>query len=101
MNFDTISAKEIDLYVCRPQVIMIDLRNIKEFRAGHILNAIHIPYEQLCKHTHQLPKDYDIILYCERGGISLIAAKELSNIGYKTKSVIGGINAYRGKYYTS
>ena len=38
------------------------------------------------------------ILYCERGGISLMAAKHLGNEGYHVKTVVGGILAYRGRY---
>jgi rhodanese-related sulfurtransferase len=35
-----------------------------------------------------------LILYCERGGLSLKAANELNELGYQAKSVVGGIEAY-------
>ena len=33
----------------------------------------------------------------ERGGASLMAARELADKGYRVKTMIGGIRAYRGK----
>ena len=38
------------------------------------------------------------ILYCDRGGLSLQAARELKEHGYRAISVVGGIQAYRGRY---
>ena len=36
------------------------------------------------------------ILYCERGSMSMLAAKELCEVGYEVINVYGGIHAYRG-----
>ena len=38
------------------------------------------------------------ILYCDRGGLSMQAARELQEQGYRAISVVGGIQAYRGRY---
>ena len=37
------------------------------------------------------------MLYCDRGGASLLAARVLARNGYETRTVIGGMNAYRGR----
>ena len=37
-----------------------------------------------------------MILYCERGNLSLLLARDLSNEGYMVKNIYGGLNAYRG-----
>ena len=38
----------------------------------------------------------EIILYCERGSVSMAAARDLAEKGYRVKTVVGGIRAYRG-----
>ena len=38
-----------------------------------------------------------LVLYCDRGGASLLAARVLARNGYETRTVIGGMNAYRGR----
>lgn len=104
MEFETISVKMLDGYVNNPDAVIVDIRDTSEYRKMHILNSINIEFDYLESHYDQLDKlnilnkSKMIILYCERGSNSLIAAKLLSGIGYMSKSVIGGINMYRGRY---
>lgn len=100
MKFETIPAKNIDDYIKQSKTLIIDLRERREYLDGHIVNSVNIPFEQLENNINRIPKDYQLVLYCERGGVSLIAAKELSKLGYNVKTVVGGLNAYRGKYIT-
>lgn len=55
--------------------------------------ARNIPYENLEMYQKYLPKDKLYILYCDRGSSSLMAARELSKEGYRTVTVVGGIQA--------
>ena len=41
-----------------------------------------------------LGKNRTLILYCDRGGLSMKAANELKEQGYDARSVVGGIEAY-------
>ena len=100
MDFEMIAAKEIDSYIQDKTAFFIDLRTPEEYRNVHIRGAINIPYEKLTK-CMALPADKAIILYCERGSVSLMAAKELARRGYHVKSVAGGIHSYRGAYKES
>ena len=43
------------------------------------------------------PKGKILVLYCDRGGASLLLARQLAKLGYCTRSVIGGFGAYRGR----
>lgn len=96
MNLHLIAAKNLDDYIdgC-PECLLVDLRPRREYRACHIANAINIPYTEGMK--IQLPLDREIILYCERGATSMIAAKQLEEDGYCVSSLAGGIHAYNGK----
>lgn len=95
MLFQTISANKIDQYIGNADYFIIDLRSPQEFCAGHIKGALNIPYEQLERFA-DYPKEKKFILYCERGGASMMAAKQLGEVGYQVITVIGGVRVYRG-----
>lgn len=95
MKFQTFSAKELDSYRGNPYAVVIDVRTADEYEKMHFDGAINIPYEELIQKTN-LPRDKNLILYCERGSMSLMAAKILSQKGYRVKTMVGGIHTYRG-----
>lgn len=94
MRIDTISVGELDNYAQRDDVIIIDVRNESDFKKKHICGAVNVQLENIEKISPE--RKELIILYCERGASSLIAASKLQKKGYRVKSVVGGINAYRG-----
>lgn len=96
MYYYTISQNEITHYLQKPGTILVDLRTPEAFQKGHIPKAINIPYPQL--HTKSLSafsKDI-VILYCDRGSQSLLAARDLQKHGITAFSIYGGFLAYRG-----
>lgn len=95
MRVDTISAIELDEYAKREDAIIVDVRNSEEFKKRHICGAVNIQLDGIEKINFK--KEKLLILYCERGAASLLAASKLQNKGYRVKSVVGGINAYRGR----
>lgn len=97
MSFETIKAKDLINYIGRSDVLIIDLRDNEDYRKGHIPSAINIPYEDLEKQRYKLNKNTLLILYCDRGHISLLAARDLIKYGYQIKSMYGGIKAYSGR----
>ena len=100
MNFEMIAPKQLDTYVRDKSAFIIDLRTPDEFVERHIKGAVNIPYENL-GNCYTLPQDMMIIVYCERGSISMAAARELAEKGYHVKTMIGGIHAYCGRYLES
>ena len=94
MEFQAIGINEIETYLSRPNTSMIDLRTKEEYDLYHLQGARNIPYDDLEKYKNRLSKNTAYILYCERGGSSLMAAKELSREGYRVYTVIGGIRAW-------
>ena len=93
MDNQLVSPKEVDRYAFKNEYVIIDIRSPREFRDRHIKGAVCIPYERLFQQV-KLLKNRTLILYCDRGGLSLKAAKELEEMGYDAKSVVGGIEAY-------
>ena len=96
MEFETISPREIDAFLFREGYSVIDIREPRDFRRLHLKGAICIPYSQLEERARFL-KNQTLVLYCERGGASLMAARQLAEKGYRVKTMIGGIQAYKGR----
>ena len=77
MDHQLVSAKEVDRYAFKNEYVIIDIRSPKEFRERHIKGAVCIPYERLISQAYLL-RHRTLILYCDRGGLSLKAANELN-----------------------
>ncbi len=99
-SIETISAKEIDQYIFDRRFLLVDVRQPADYRRLHIRGAVCIPQELLLKRMSGLRNTVPI-LYCDRGGLSMQAARELKEHGYRAITVVGGIQAYRGRYLES
>lgn len=97
MDPTIISSKEVERFLFHKDYIVIDLRKPAEYRKRHLKGAVCIPYERL-KNQIPLLKYRTLILYCDRGGLSMQAARELAAMGYSVKSMVGGIEGYQGRY---
>ena len=73
--------------------IILDVREQDEYDAGHIPEAILIPYTQIGEKANEtLPdKDQLIFVYCRSGRRSKIAAEALAELGYTNIKEFGGI----------
>lgn len=96
ISLETISPEMLDGYVQRQEGVIIDLRTPEQFKESHIRGAVNVPYEE-AQRLEYYPKGQPLILYCDRGGASLSVAKDLAQKGYRTRSVIGGMEAYEGR----
>lgn len=96
MGFETIRAKDIENYIGKQDSIIIDIREPFEYARAHIPTAINIPYNDFDNKKSSLPFNKILILYCDRGNLSLFLARDLSKEGFQVKNIYGGIRAYRG-----
>lgn len=96
MTFETIRAKDIEEYIGKPNTFIIDIRDVDEYSTGHIPTALNIPYLDFDYYKNSILKEWLLILYCDRGNLSLLLARELSKEGYQVKNIYGGLHAYRG-----
>ncbi|KOO15812.1 CoA-disulfide reductase [Vibrio xuii] len=75
--------------------ILLDVRNPGELKSvGYLEGAINIPVDQLRQRMDELPKDKEIIIYCQIGLRGNVAYRQLVNNGYKAKNLIGGYRTY-------
>lgn len=76
---------------------VIDLRESKEFREGHILDALNIPYTKLDAQQTQLKKDKTVVLVDKMGQHSGAASKKLQKQGFSVARLRGGIMEWQGQ----
>ena len=76
---------------------LVDVREVQEFKQGHIAGAVNIPLSQIERRLNEIPKDKPVYLYCRSGMRSKQAAKLLSRHGYNEISQLnGGISVWDG-----
>ena len=72
---------------------IIDVREPREYAAGHVENAVNIPMSEIAGGTKKLdaiPRDAEVILYCMSGGRAGMSKKILESLGYT--NVVNGIS---------
>ena len=70
--------------------LLIDVREPREYKQGHIPNAKLLPLAALLTEKPQLPHDSEIVLICRSGRRSLRAAAALQAQGYVSLSILQG-----------
>ncbi len=63
--------------------IILDVRTVEEYLAGHIENALNIPLDQLPGKLNELKNFSTIYIHCKRGGRARTAFDALSQMGLK------------------
>jgi hydroxyacylglutathione hydrolase len=76
--------------------LVVDVRTTKEWNAGHIEGAVHMPLGELAARASELPRDRTIATICEAGYRSSLAASLLARAGIdQLVNVTGGMAAWR------
>lgn len=75
--------------------LLLDVSNPEERTNHHHLeDDLNIPVDQLRQRLHELPKDKEIIVYCQVGLRGNVAYRQLVNHGFKARNLIGGLRTY-------
>lgn len=84
------------------KTILIDVRSNEEYQAGHLTDAVLIPYDQIAAQISTVAPDKSqpIELYCRSGRRSEIALKTLQELGYSQVTNIGGYEDLLNKGYS-
>ena len=74
---------------------ILDVRRHDERASGFIPASLHIPLDNLRQRLHELPRDREIIIYCQSGQRSYVAARMLSQDGFRVRNLSGGYRTWR------
>ncbi|HEU4945119.1 MAG TPA: rhodanese-like domain-containing protein, partial [Solirubrobacterales bacterium] len=64
--------------------LVLDVRRPGEFDAGHIPGSLHIPFGDLPRRLHELPRERTIATICKAGARSGLAASILQREGFES-----------------
>lgn len=78
-------------------VAVLDVRDESEWDEGHLAEAIHLPLATLASRLGDIPRGRPIVVHCQAGSRSAIAASLLTASGIPdVRNLTGGIAAWPG-----
>lgn len=88
----SVSPQELVDLVNRQDAVVIDLRDKREFEAGHIVDAIHVPQHAVGSRLEELAayKERPVILACRTGQTAGAAGALLRKEGFEQVLRLGG-----------
>jgi molybdopterin/thiamine biosynthesis adenylyltransferase/rhodanese-related sulfurtransferase len=90
------SSHEVTFEQIGPNALLVDVREPFEWDAGHIDGARHLPLGDLPHRLNELPRDADVIFYCQTGGRSARALDLARESGLtRAKHLRGGYVAWQ------
>ncbi len=93
--YEQITAKEAYKMITDKETIILDVREDNEYKKGHLKNSINIPFDELEERFIKEVTDNKnkiIIVYCQSGNRSMIAAEILSSLGFNNIYTFGSID---------
>jgi hydroxyacylglutathione hydrolase len=90
------TTSEVGHVLERGEVTVVDVRGRAEWATGHLPGAVNIPLGELAERLNEVPADKPVIVQCQSGARSAIAASVLEALGRtNVRDLVGGIEAWR------
>jgi rhodanese-related sulfurtransferase len=96
-DVETISRQELVERLGRGDVVLVDVRPLAEFEAGHIEGALSIPIDEFAQRLAELPAEHEVVAYC-RGPFCAYthdAVRQLHTAGREAKRLDVGWPEWR------
>lgn len=95
----SLSTHEATRLLNSGNAIVVDVREAKEFKAGHIVDAVNLPYAKLKDSMGQLNphKDKTLILVDKMGQHTGAAGRQLQQEGYTVNRLSGGMSEWENQ----
>lgn len=78
-----VTPQQLSYLMNREEAVVVDVRPSADFKKGHIVDALNIPYDQIENQAQQLEKHAGkpLVVVCKMGQHSSAAAKVLKSKG--------------------
>ena len=96
----SVSAQQLVNLVNKEDALVLDVRDKKEYEAGHIVDALNIPYSSLESRVDELKKfkERPIVVTCRMGQHSGTVGTQLRKQGFaRVLWLTGGITEWRNQ----
>lgn len=94
---NSVGTLEATQLMNQPGTLVLDVREVAEFAAGHLPRARHIPLGELGKRVDEIAKfrDKPVVVTCRSGARSGSACRTLKKAGFtKVYNLKGGVPAW-------
>ncbi len=93
-KYQEINISELIELMNSSKITILDVRETKERKGGHINNDTHIPMSQVKSKLDTLNKKQPILVYCRSGSRSANISQMLGKSGFKPYNLKGGFMAW-------
>lgn len=86
--------------VRKGEAIVIDVRPVEEYAAGHIADAVNVPLDSLSRFLGKLPKEQEIVAYC-RGPYCMLAFEAVDRLrrkGFRARRLEDGFPEWKAEH---
>ncbi|HSC75959.1 MAG TPA: rhodanese-like domain-containing protein [Pseudomonadales bacterium] len=91
---DSISVHQLTFQVNNANALVIDLREPKEFREGHVVDALNIPFAKIADRMAELDKARPLVLVDKIGQHSASIGRTLKHAGFNVMRLTGGMSEW-------
>ncbi|MBF7096224.1 FAD-dependent oxidoreductase [Alkalibacter mobilis] len=88
-DFEQVKVTEVRDLV-ESNAFIVDVREKREFEAGHLVNSVNIPLSELRDRINEIPKDVPVYMHCRSAQRSYNAVMAMNNSGYRNVKNISG-----------
>lgn len=98
-GYGVTSVEDFNVMLVEKTVVLLDVREVAEYEAGHIPGSFNVPIRELGKNLDLLPDlNADIMVICKGGGRAMLAMAALNVLGYNNARMLkGGFDAWAGE----
>jgi rhodanese-related sulfurtransferase len=93
-DYPTIDVTTAKAMLDRQRAVLLDVRELSEWNAGHAPHARHIPLGAIGARPSEVPTDRPVITVCQSGMRSRRAAAQLTRHGIDVHNLRGGMHAW-------
>jgi NADPH-dependent 2,4-dienoyl-CoA reductase/sulfur reductase-like enzyme/rhodanese-related sulfurtransferase len=74
--------------------LLLDVRTPAEHAQGSIPGSVCLPVDELRAHLGDLPRDKELLVFCQVGLRGYVAARQLSQLGFRVRNLSGGYRRF-------